>query len=160
MPFPFVEVCTLFQRLEVLELREPPLLPDEKSLQTRLTVDSWFKSHRSAISALTVEGAVGLLSALLPEKRTDRVYGMQAPGLCRILARCLKLQAHRAKDLRAYTQPGRGDLAACLERVLDTGGPPARPPVTLEEVDDLLTTLAGHSIFSDPLDTAITTRLV
>ena len=115
MPFPFVEVCTLFQRLEVLELREPPLLPDEKSLQTRLTVDSWFKSHRSAISALTVEGAIGLLSALLPEKRTDRVYVMQAPGLCRILARCLKLQAHRAKDLRAYTQPGRGDLAACLE---------------------------------------------
>jgi DNA ligase-4 len=150
MPFAFAEVCTLFQRLEVLELREPPLLPDEKSLQTRLTADSWFKSHRSAISALTVEGAVALLSAMLPEKRTDRVYGMQAPGLCRILARCLKLQAHRAKDLRAYTQPGRGDLAACLERVLDTGGPPARPAVTLEEVDDLFTTLAGHSIFSDP----------
>ena len=54
------------------------------------------------------------------------------------------------KDLRAYTQPGRGDLAACVERVLDNGGPPARPPVTLEEIDDLLITLAGHSIFSDP----------
>jgi DNA ligase-4 len=140
----------LFQRLEVLELREPPLLPDEKSQQTRLTVESWFKSHRSAISALTVQGAVALLSALLPEKRTDRTYGMQAPGLCRTLARCLKLQAHRVKDLRAYTQAGRGDLGACLERVLDTGGPPARPLVTLEEVDDLFTTLAGHSIFSDP----------
>jgi DNA ligase-4 len=150
MTFPFTELCTLFQRLEVLELREPPLLPDEKTLQTRLTVDSWFKSHRSAISALTVQGAVALLSALLPEKGTDRVYGMQAPGLCRILARCLKLQAHRAKDLRAYTQPGRGDLAACLERVLDNGGSPARPAVTLEEVDDLLNALAGHSIFSDP----------
>jgi DNA ligase-4 len=150
MPFPFAEVCTLFQRLEVLELREPPLLPDEHLQHTRLTVESWFKSHRSAISALAVGGAVALLSALLPEKRIDRVYGMQAPGLCRILARCLKLQAHREKDLRAYTQPGRGDLAACLERVLDNGGPPARPAVTLEEVDDLLTTLAGHSIFSDP----------
>jgi len=150
MPFPFAEICTLFQRLEGLELREPPLLAEEKFQQTRLTVDSWFKSHRSAISALTVEGAVTLLSALLPEKRTDRVYGFQAPGLCRILARCLKLQAHRAKDLRAYTQSGRGDLAACLERVLGNGGPPARPPVTLEEVDDLLVTLAGHSIFSDP----------
>jgi DNA ligase-4 len=33
--------------------------------------------------------------------------------------------------------------------VLDTGGPPARPIVTLQEVDDLLMTLAGHSIFSD-----------
>jgi DNA ligase-4 len=150
MPFSFAEVGTLFQRLEDIELREPPWLPDEKSQQIRLTVDSWFKSHRGAISALTIEGATALLSALLPEKRTDRVYGLQAPGLCRVLARCLKLQAHRAKDLRAYTQPGRGDLAACLERVLDTGGPPALPIVTLEEVDDLLVTLAGHSIFSDP----------
>ncbi|GAB7330590.1 hypothetical protein MBLNU13_g02175t1 [Cladosporium sp. NU13] len=149
MPFPFAEICTLFQRIEAVELREPPLLPDEKIFAICLTVDSWFKSHRSAIGALTVEGATALLSTLLPEKRTDRVYGIQAPGLCRILARCLKLQAHRAKDLRAYTQPGRGDLAACLERVLDTGGPPAMPIVTLQEVDDLLKTLAGHSTFSD-----------
>jgi DNA ligase-4 len=150
MPFPYAEICTLFQRIEAIELREPPLLPDERTQKTRAIVDSWFKSHRSAISALTVEGATALLSTLLPEKRTDRVYGIQAPGLCRILARCLKLQAHRAKDLRAYTQPGRGDLAACLERVLNTGGPPAMPIVTLEEVDDLLATLARYSIFSDP----------
>ena len=150
MPFPFAEICTLFQRVEAIELREPPLLPDEKKSAICLIVDSWFKSHRSAISALTIEGATALLSTLLPEKRTDRVYDIQAPGLCRILSRCLKLQAHRAKDLRAYTQPGRGDLAACLERVLDTGGPPAMPMVTLQEVDDLYTTLAGHSIFSDP----------
>lgn len=148
--FPFAEVGTFFRRIEAIELREPPLLPDEKSQQIRLIIDSWFKSHRSAISTLTVEGAAALLSTLLPEKRTDRVYGLQAPGLCRILARCLKLQAHRAKDLRAYTQAGRGDLAACLERVLETGGPPALPAVSLEEVDDLFVTLAGHSIFSDP----------
>ena len=149
MSLPFAEICTLFQRIETIELREAPLLPNEKISAICLIVDSWFKSHRSAIGALTVEGATALLSTLLPEKRTDRVYGFQAPGLCRILARCLKLQAHRAKDLRAYTQPGCGDLAACLGRVLDTGGPPAMPMVTLQEVDDLLTTLAGQSIFSD-----------
>ena len=147
---PFADVATLFQRIEAVELREPPLLPDEKTQKIRAIVDSWFKSHRSAISALTVEGATALLSTLLPEKRTDRVYGLQAPSLCRTLARCLKLQAHRARDLREYTQPGRGDLAACLERVLDTGGPPALPVATLQDIDDLLTTLAGHSIFSDP----------
>lgn len=150
MPFPFAEVCTLFQRIEDLELREPPLPSDEKFQKVRGTIDSWFRSHRSAISALSVEGATALLSALLPEKRTDRVYGIQASGLCRLLARCLKLQAHRARDLRAFTQPGRGDLAACLERVLDGGGPPAHPAVTIEEVDDLFTVLAGYSIFSDP----------
>ncbi|KAM0723695.1 hypothetical protein Q7P37_000683 [Cladosporium fusiforme] len=150
MPFPFAEICTLFQRIENIELREPPLPSDEKHQKIRGTVDSWFRSHRSAISALSVDGATALLSALLPEKRTDRVYGIQAPGLCRLLARCLKLQAHRARDLRAYTQPQRGDLAACLERVLDGGGPPAHPAVSLEEVDDLFIVLAGHSIFSDP----------
>lgn len=140
----------MFQRLEDIELRVPPFLPDEKSQQIRNTIESWFKSHRSAIRALTVQGATALLSALLPEKRTDRVYGIQASGLCRLLARCLNLQAHRARDLRAYTKPGRGDLAACLERLLTTGGPPAEPIVTLEEVDDLLVTLAGYGIFSDP----------
>lgn len=150
MPFPFAEVSTLFQRLEAIELREPPLLPDEKVQPIRLVIDSWFKSHRSAIRALTVEGATALLSALLPEKRTDRVYALQAPSLCRLLSRCLKLQAHRARDLQLYRIPGHGDLAACLERILDTGGPPALPIATLEEVDTLLVTLAGYSIFSDP----------
>lgn len=150
MPFPFAELCTLFGRLEDIELKDPPLLRDAKLQALKATVESWFKSHRSALNALTVSGGAALLSALLPERRTDRVYGIQANGLCRILCRSLHLQAHRVKDLRAYTQSGRGDLGACLERVLQTGGPPALPAVTVEGLDDACVLLAGCSIFSDP----------
>ena len=150
MPFPFAELCTLFSRLEDIELKDPPLLYDAKSQVLRTTTESWFKSHRGALDALTVSGGAALLSALLPERRIDRVYGIQATGLCRILCRSLHLQAHRARDLRAYTQAGRGDLGACLERVLQTGGPPALPVVTIEELDDVCVLLARCSIFSDP----------
>ena len=151
MPFPFTELCNLFSRLEAIESRDPPYLPDQKSQSLRLTVESWFKSHHASIARLTVEGAAALLSAILPERRTDRVYNIQAGGLCRILCRSLHLTADRAKDLRAYTEPRHGDLGACLERVLVVGsGPPALPAVNLEDIDDLLIVLAGHSRFSDP----------
>lgn len=150
MAFPFAELCTLFSRLEDIELKDPPLLHDAKSQALRSTTESWFKSHRGSLNALTVPGGAALLSALLPERRTDRVYGIQANGLCRMLCRSLHLQAHRARDLRAYTQAGRGDLGACLERVLQTGGPPALPIVTVEELDEVCVLLAGCCIFSDP----------
>ncbi|KAK6428190.1 hypothetical protein LTR95_015670, partial [Oleoguttula sp. CCFEE 5521] len=151
MPFPFAEICTLLTRLENIDANGPLHLPDARKGKVKETVESWFKSHRLAIAKLDVNGAAALLSALLPERRTDRVYGIQSPGLCRILCRCLHLQAGRVKDLRAHTEPGRGDLGACLERVLrDGGGPPAQPIVTLEEVDDFLITLAGGCRFSDP----------
>nr|OQO04084.1 hypothetical protein B0A51_18530 [Rachicladosporium sp. CCFEE 5018] len=151
MPFPFADICTLLTRLENIDTHGPLHLPDARKAKVKEVTESWFKSHQSAIAKLGVNGAAALLSALLPERRTDRVYGIQTPGLCRILCRCLHLQAGRVKDLRAFAQPGHGDLGLCLERVLrDGGGPPAQPVVILEEVDDLLVTLAGGCKFSDP----------
>nr|OQO18868.1 hypothetical protein B0A51_14534 [Rachicladosporium sp. CCFEE 5018]OQO25551.1 hypothetical protein B0A51_06870 [Rachicladosporium sp. CCFEE 5018] len=151
MPFPFADICTLLTRLENIDAHGPLHLPGARKAKVKEVTESWFKSHQSAIAKLDVNGAAALLSALLPERRTDRVYGIQASGLCRILCRGLHLQAGRVKDLRAYAQPGHGDLGLCLERVLRHGdGPPAHPIVTLEEVDDFLITLAGGCRFSDP----------
>ncbi len=141
----------LLTRLEDIELRDPPFIyPREKSAQIKAVTDHWFKSHRRSINSLDVEGSVALISTFLPERRTDRVYGIQATRLCKILGRCLSLSAARTKDLQAYEQPGRGDLAACVERVLKSGGPPAHPPVSLGEVDGMLQVLAGLSPFSGP----------
>ena len=92
---------------------------------------------------------VALLSSLLPERRTDRVYGIQTATLTRLICRSLALPASRAKDLQAYKTPGHGDLADCIERVLQDGGPPALPVVTVEEVDSVLLGLAGSCRFSD-----------
>lgn len=151
MPFPFSEVCIFLQRHEDIELRQLPILNRaEKESRRRAITQSWFKSHRSAIGQLDVDSSVALLSALLPERRTDRVYNIKSTRLVHILSRCLGLSSSRTKDLHAYNQPGHGDLAQCLERVLTTGGPPARPPVTQEEVDGMLQVLAGGCMFSDP----------
>lgn len=150
MPFPFAEICILLSRLENIELRDPPIIRlDEKYATTKEVVKSWFKSHRRAINELDLESSVALLSAFLPERRTDRVYGIQSTRLCNILCRSLHLTAARTKDLKAFQQPGKGDLAVCLERVQEAGGAQGSPAVALDEVDDLLSVLAGQCRFSD-----------
>lgn len=151
MPFPFTEVCILLQRHEDIETGRPPILHrDQKEARLRAVTESWFKSHRSAIGQLDADSSVALLSTLLPERRTDRVYNIRAARLVHILSRSLGLSASLTRDLHAHDRPGHGDLAQCLERVLTSGGPPARPPVTVDEVDHMLRFLAGGCIFSDP----------
>lgn len=150
MTIPFSEISVLLQRLEDIQTRDPPfLVAAEKAARIKEVTESWFKSHRRAINDLNADSAVAFLSILLPERRTDRVYGIQSPSLCRILSRCLSLSAARSKDLQAYKQPGRGDLAVCVERVLSSGGPPARPPVDTIEIEELQQVLAGNCRFSD-----------
>lgn len=149
MPFPFSRLCAFLSSLEELKNRDPPFLTAaDAQAHVKAVTDSWFKSHRYQLHQLHAEGVVSLLSSLFPERRTDRVYNIQASGLCRILCRCLGLSSARAKDLHEYRQPERGDLPTCLERVLYCGGPPGLPVVQLHEVDELLDSLAGHSRFS------------
>lgn len=149
MPFPFEEVCILLDRLEHVETHEH-LLPSVKPDRYKELVNSWFSSHRRQINELDIEGSCALLSTLLPHWRTDRVYSLQAQGLCKILGRALGLSIARRTSLSAYNQPGAGDLATCFERVHAEGGPPAIPAVMVEQVDSMLQSLAGHSNFSDP----------
>ncbi|EME43288.1 hypothetical protein DOTSEDRAFT_100177, partial [Dothistroma septosporum NZE10] len=150
MPFPFIEICTLLNNLEKVETHDPPLIPQVRYTKARGLIETWFKSHRRKIIELSEDGQTALLSALLPEWRTDRVYGVQTQSLYRMLSRTLGLGTARLRDLQAYKQPGFGDLPACLERVLRAGGAPAHPPIQLEEVDDMLGNLASGSISSHP----------
>lgn len=141
----------MLQDHEDIELHDPPIIfPADKKARGTSAIDRWFRSNRNAIQQLNADSTVALLSTLLPERRTDRVYGIQAPKLCHTLCRCLGLRAARAKDLQAYTQPGRGNLGTCLERVFVLGGAQGFPAVSLDEVDDLMQFLAGVSRFSDP----------
>ncbi|KAF2860402.1 DNA ligase/mRNA capping enzyme [Piedraia hortae CBS 480.64] len=137
MPLPFSALSALLTRLEET--------PAEKSNQV---ISKWFSTHRQEIDSLSVSSAVALLSSLLPERRSDRVYAIQSATLCRILGRGLSLCTAQLKDLQAYRLPGRGDIGACLERVLRAGGPPALPVVTVDEVDQVLNKLAAQCRFS------------
>lgn len=117
MPFRFVYVCDLLEQLSNISERDPPYLPKDAEKRTGDAIVNWFKTHRLRIDDHNTDG-VALLSALLPERRTDKVYFMQAQKIERYLGRALALSNSRMEDLRRWRDPGKGDLADCLERVL------------------------------------------
>lgn len=109
MPLPFSLVCDL--------LDESYALATAHKSPTQ-TLVAWCARHRSRINAPDTNLAA-LLSTLLPEKRTDRVYCIQANSLERIIGRGLMLGSSRLRELSVYKQPGLGlDLADCVERIL------------------------------------------
>ncbi|OAA75501.1 ATP dependent DNA ligase domain protein [Akanthomyces lecanii RCEF 1005] len=144
MPLPFSAVCDLLeQSYRLCQSRK----------RNVAAVHTWFRRHRTAVDAHDTDLAA-LLSALLPEKRTDRVYCIQTPTLERIIGRALMLGASRMLELTTYKRPGAGvDLADCVERILSVT-PNAvqgdRCQVTVEEVDQLLHGLAARIRWSAP----------
>ncbi|KAF5724053.1 DNA ligase 4 [Fusarium mundagurra] len=109
MPLPFSLVCELLEQSFLLSL-------SKKSCSN--TVTKWFTRHRNYIDAHDTD-LPALLSTLLPEKRTDRVYCIQSARLERIIGRAYLLGSSRIKELAQYRQPGSGvDLADCVFRIL------------------------------------------
>ncbi|EPE02709.1 atp dependent dna ligase domain protein [Ophiostoma piceae UAMH 11346] len=155
MPFPFSHVCDLLQQTSDL----PPLRRNQTRVVNQI-VYSWFCKHRQAIDQLgedvsSAKPAVALLSTLLPERRPDRVYGLQARGLQRILVRILGLGHSRAAELSRWERPveyGEAvDLADCVEAILlRTPNPATAHPVTVEEIDAVLEIVASRCRFSAP----------
>ncbi|RDA90343.1 hypothetical protein CP533_6019 [Ophiocordyceps camponoti-saundersi (nom. inval.)] len=144
MPLHFFLVCRLLDECE-------RLCSTGKS-NSKVVAD-WFAHHRSSIHAHDVDlGA--LLSTLLPEKRTDRVYCIQVASLEKIIARALMLGSSRVAELARYRQPGLGlDLADCVERILKATPNPvsnSHDRVTVEELDVLLHDLASGIRWSSP----------
>lgn len=111
MPFRFALVCDLLQQIDESQQLRGGNKSDPDAIRL------WFKCQRGLIDGDT--DAVALLSTLLPEKRTDRVYGVQAGGLERLIARALCLGRSRMQELARYQQPGLGlDLGDCVEFIL------------------------------------------
>jgi DNA ligase-4 len=112
MPFRFAYVGDLLQRLD-----------DNQQSRTGQTINSniiekWFSEHRACF-ARDGFNAAPLLSTLLPEKRTDRVYLIQSTTLARLISRALGLGISRVQELGQWEKPGAGvDLGDCVERIL------------------------------------------
>ncbi|CVK89298.1 uncharacterized protein FMAN_04399 [Fusarium mangiferae] len=144
MPLPFSLVCELLEQSFLLSL-------DKKSCSN--TVTKWFTRHRNYVDAHDTD-LPALLSTLLPEKRTDRVYCIQSARLERIIGRAYLLGSSRIKELAQYRQPGSGvDLADCVFRILTVTPSPSydhKNPVTVEEIDQLLHSLAAKIKWSSP----------
>lgn len=109
MPLPFALVCDLLESTYKLS---------ESRKNHGHVVKSWFTRHRHRINAHDTDLAA-LLSTLLPEKRTDRVYCIQASRLEQVVGRAFFLGSSRIAELCLYRQAGQGtDLADCVSRIL------------------------------------------
>ncbi|KAL6902491.1 hypothetical protein GGI43DRAFT_341752 [Trichoderma evansii] len=144
MPLPFSLVCDLLEESYALAKARKPF---------NQAFVAWCARHHSRINAPDTNLAA-LLSTLLPEKRTDRVYCIQANGLEGIVGRALMLGSSRIKELAIYKQPGLGlDLADCVERILNVTPNPTLPEtlrVTVEDIDEALQSVAAKVKWSSP----------
>jgi hypothetical protein len=119
MPFPFVYVCDLLEDLACLVARDLPLLPKDLDHKTTETTIRWFKLHRSRLDAAATDDDAVLLT-LTPDRRSDRIYGLDSLGLEQVVARVLNLPKRHHQDLQRWRcEPAKGDLAACVERVME-----------------------------------------
>lgn len=114
MPFPYTFVCDLLQELDDARKKK-----EEKDLALIKTIiEAWFRKHRSLLDE-PENDASAILSTLMPERRTDRVYSIQAPTLEGIFGKALLLGISRVQELRRYKTPRMGvDLADCIENIL------------------------------------------
>ncbi|KAL8770462.1 MAG: hypothetical protein Q9209_003888 [Squamulea sp. 1 TL-2023] len=150
MPFLFSAVTDLLQALEDNATSTKRAMEGWLDQKNKDHIDSWVRSYKVTIDSPTVD-AVSVLSALFPDKRTDRVYGLQAPSLSKILGRCFRLGVARIKQLDQWKNPGNGDLGVCVERTLrETEHGPNTNPVSLNEIDTMLHNIAAKSRFSAP----------
>ncbi|KAK0635175.1 hypothetical protein B0T17DRAFT_485394 [Bombardia bombarda] len=149
MPFPFSYVCDLLQRLEDNQRGARGVLRGNADL-----LREWFGAHCSQFLCRDDHDDAALLSTLLPEKRTDRIYLIREKKLQATVGRALGLGVSRIMELGRWSRPGSGvDLAECVEGVLkETPNPisPANQAVTVEEIDGLLHSIASACRFSSP----------
>lgn len=146
----FSDVCKLLSTLEGYATRDCPNLAGRKLHQQKQAIRQCFSLH-GITSEEPTSLIVALLSALLPAKRTERVYGIQRPRLVRLLKRWLSLGTDRQRVLDQWKIPGRGDLGDCVERVMrqtDDHSTLMKHKVDLEQVDVALTHLASRNRFS------------
>jgi len=119
MPFPFVYLCDLLNDLELPHVSRYPMLPKDLANYTKDKVIRWLRLHRDRLNAFSTNSEA-VMSMLQPEKQTDRVFGLDAFNLEPVIARALSLPRQHYLDLQQWkTEPVRGDLGACVKRVME-----------------------------------------
>lgn len=145
MGFKFSFLCDLLSDLDDHRLAVNKDGPDTRIIR------QWFARHDRHIHNANTD-RLALLSCMFPEKRTDRVYWLQATSLARVTARCLGLGSSRLAELDQWRKSGGPDLGQCVENVMrqaENDVPPNRE-VTVEEIDLALSMIASRCRYSGP----------
>lgn len=160
MPLLFQHVATLLSTLEDVSRRPQPGPAGSSSSSrscsaaVRHALDSWFERHRDAIGGGGPATLLAVLSALLPQRRPDRVYGLGEAALARVLAHVLGVAGtQRETLLLAAIRPGAdNDLGTAVERIVGrvavSGTGTGTGAVTVDELDGALDRLAARCVFS------------
>ncbi|KAH8691873.1 hypothetical protein BGW36DRAFT_303446 [Talaromyces proteolyticus] len=148
MPFPFSELCVLFNALDQARERKTSAHLESININNEITTD-WFKRNREMIPQIGSE-AVSFLSCLLPERRVDRVFDLRERRLAKLIQEAQCLGNTRFQDLQAWKTAEGPDFASCVENIMiaTDAAPRSGPSVTLEEIDQTLDQIAGYSSFS------------
>ncbi|KAJ5947979.1 hypothetical protein N7466_000994 [Penicillium verhagenii] len=114
-------------------------------------IAKWFTRHDRQIHHPETD-KLALLSCMFPERRTDRVYWLQATSLTRVIGRCLGLGSSRISELDQWRKPGGPDLGQCVENVMRQAENciPCDRDVLAEEIDEALNLIASRCRFSGP----------
>lgn len=150
MPIKFTYLCDLLEALENLEVAHRDVYILNRRERQRAILQDWFRRHRRAIDD-PENDRVALLSCLFPERRTDRVYNIQAQALLNILSRCLGLGRSRLNELLSWKTTTSDDLASWTSKIVratDLSGAPSR--FTIEDIDGTLGAVATQCRFSSP----------
>lgn len=142
MPLMFSTVCELLQSLEYDFKRK------RHQKGSKHIVNEWFTQNQDALDEVDL---TALLSTLLPERRTDRVFNIKLKRLENIVVIACGLGSSRITQLREWEVGGAGvDFADCVEAILKATPNVAEQDITVEEIDSTLHQLAASVAFSSP----------
>ncbi|CAI7601087.1 unnamed protein product [Penicillium glandicola] len=150
MGFTFTFLCDLLSNLDDSKTAKACTSTRNQNPDIK-TVAQWFSRHERIINHADTD-RVALLSCMFPEKRTDRVYWLQAMQLSRVIGRCLGLGSSRLSELNRWQRPGGFDLGGCVEVVMRQAENyiPAGQELLVEEIDRAMIMIASRCRFSGP----------
>ena len=141
MSFKWKFVVELLQALESAQTKAHRASKAiDPNLRDQITTQ-WFMQHENDIIRHG-PSASAFLSCLLPERRPDRVYGLQDHTLSTVLPKALWIaKTARARQLHDWKNTGL-DFATCLDELVMTPAgyrvPSPEGEATLEEIDEAL----------------------
>ncbi|CZS97021.1 uncharacterized protein RAG0_06121 [Rhynchosporium agropyri] len=156
MPFPFVYICDLLDKIEGICVRDVPLLRKDRVSRTKDSLISWFMTHRWRINAQDTDSSA-VLMMLKPEKQTDREYGLEE-HLEQVLARIFKMPTPMYEKMMRWKEEAHnhGDLGLRLCQILQemkaTPSSATASKISAEEIDQSLLRIA---IFNDRSSLAV-----